>query len=277
MYRFIIILLALFWGACTSEDLPHDRAPQTESSTQLVSPSYQVINVEGGGTIQGRVVLEGKKPILSGFEITANEDICIGAAENNRLRLGEEGGIAWAVVRLVSVKQGKAFPKLDPKALTIDQVRCRYTPHVIAAPVGATVNFLNSDPTAHNVRIEDTTEKILMNVAQPSQGNRNEFVVEQVGPHSIGCDYHPWMNAYVFGVDNPYYGVTGLDGMFTLQDIPPGTYELRLWLNGLKPIPKRDNRGMLVRYHFDRPYEVVRNVVVNEGEVVKEDFSIRVQ
>ena len=275
MRLFFIVLSVLILVSCSNEDVRQETSGHADSSSQPKLSSYQVIDVERGGTIQGQVILEGKKPTLPGFEITVNEDICAGAADNNRLKVGPDGGVAWAVVRLVNVEQGKAFPQLDPDVLTVDQVRCRYTPHVIAVPVGSNAIFLNSDPTAHNVRVEDTTEKILMNVAQPKQGDRNEFVIEQVGPHSIGCDYHPWMNASIFGVDNPYYAVTGPDGMFTLENIPPGDYELRLWLNGLKSTPQRDNRGVLVRYRFDAPHEATRNVLVKEGETVDEVFSIR--
>ncbi len=283
--RFLLILPALFsllFLACATDKPEGEEGAMGEkkndtsasSSVSGLFPGYEVIEVTDGGTIRGRVTVSGEKPTLPGFEITANEDICAGAAENNRLETGPDGGVAWAVVRLVDVKRGKGMP--SPQGLTVDQVGCRYTPHVLAAPVGSRVTFLNSDPTAHNVRVEDTTEKILMNVAQPQQGDRNTFDVTEVGPYSVGCDYHPWMNAYVFGVGNPYYAVTGPDGAFALTDIPPGEYELRLWLNGLKPVPKRDNRGVLVRYRFEAPYEAVRNVKVGSGEEAEENFTIQV-
>ncbi|MGE3802198.1 MAG: hypothetical protein AB7H80_14375, partial [Candidatus Kapaibacterium sp.] len=148
---------------------------------------------------------------------------------------------------------------------------------ILAVPVGSEVLFTNSDPTAHNVRVEDTTEKILMNVAQPKQGDRNMYTVEGVGPHLIGCDYHPWMNAYLFGVENPYYAVTKDDGTFELANVPAGEYEIRVWLNGLKPIPKKDNRGSLIRYRFAEPYQIARTVTVAAGGTVEELFTIRVE
>ena len=42
------------------------------------------------------------------------------------------------------------------------------------------------------------------------------------------------MAAYVAVLDNPYYDVTGPDGKFTLDGLPPGDYELEAWHEKLK-------------------------------------------
>ena len=245
----------------------------TISKSDLL-PNYEVVAVKNGGIIQGQVLLEGPAPRLANFEITTNPDICAGAADNNRLQVGENGGIAWGVVRLIGVRKGKVLSQLSEQDLAVNQVGCRYTPHVIAAPVGGQVYFQNSDQTPHNVRVENVEEDILMNVAQPRRGDLDTFVVKTIGPMSVGCDYHPWMNAYVFGVDNPYYAVTGPDGSFQITDIPPGEYQLRLWLNGFQPKPKRDNRGNIIRYQFSSPQETGRTVIVKAGETTEEHFRI---
>ncbi|MCB0711868.1 MAG: hypothetical protein KDD67_06030 [Ignavibacteriae bacterium] len=277
----ILFVLSLTLLSCKGEGASSDSNAKGVADSSAIEPaittSYGVVDVVGGGTIRGSIMVEGKSPSLPGFEITANEDICAGAADNNRLEVGGGGGIAGAVVRLVNVESGKSWPALTPEDLTVDQLGCRYVPHILAVPVGSEVLFTNSDPTAHNVRVEDTTEKILMNVAQPKQGDRNMFTVESAGPHSIGCDYHPWMNAYVFGVENPYYAVTKDDGTFELTNVPPGEYEIRVWLNGLKPIPKKDNRGSLIRYRFTEPYQITRKGTLDPAGTVEELFAIRVE
>lgn len=284
--RFLLASILIFGAtlllSCGGEDDSSRSA--TDTAAAIVSsdatnkpallPDYEVVDVSNGGTIRGQILLEGKTPKLADFEITTNPDICAGAADNNRLQVGKEGGIAWGVVRLVGVRKGKALHQLREQDLTVDQVGCRYLPHVVAAPVGSKVFFKNSDRTPHNVRVEDVQEDILMNVAQPRTGDVDTFAVQDVGPMSVGCDYHPWMNAYVFGVDNPYYAVTGPDGLFELTDIPPGEYELRLWLNGFEPKPKRDNRGNIIRYQFSAPHQTGRTVVVEAGKTTEEHFRI---
>ena len=34
-------------------------------------------------------------------------------------------------------------------------------------------------------------------------------------------------------VDHPYYAVTDAEGMFTIRDIPPGTYSVTCWQESL--------------------------------------------
>jgi hypothetical protein len=43
------------------------------------------------------------------------------------------------------------------------------------------------------------------------------------------CDVHAWMLAYVGVVPHPYFAVTGKEGTFELQSVPPGTYTIEAW------------------------------------------------
>jgi Carboxypeptidase regulatory-like domain len=43
------------------------------------------------------------------------------------------------------------------------------------------------------------------------------------------CDVHPWMNAYIGVVPHPYYAVSGEDGTFQIEKLPPGDYTIEAW------------------------------------------------
>ena len=43
------------------------------------------------------------------------------------------------------------------------------------------------------------------------------------------CDVHTWMSAYAGVMAHPYFAVTGSDGRFTLQGLPPGDYTVAAW------------------------------------------------
>ena len=267
--QFPFLLLALILAACGESDPSHEeKGPGISTDDEL---RYLVVEVDNPGRISGRISLAAGIDDPADFSESSPEDICRGALDNRRLETGPDGGVAWGVVRLVDVPAGKPFPESLPR---IDQEGCRYLPHVVTARVGGRVDFVNSDPISHNVRIEEESGLILMNVAQPTQGDVDPFDVSTAGPLLVGCDYHPWMNAYVFGVENPYVAVSRTDGSYEITGVPPGAYELRMWLNGFDPIPRFDNNGRLVRYAYSDPFEVSRRIVVEEGGEVVENFVI---
>jgi plastocyanin len=135
---------------------------------------------------------------------------------------------------VVYVKEG-----LDPgaadrapvpaRAVTMDQRGCQYVPHVVALRVGQPLTVGNSDPTLHNVH-GFPFDNAPFNVLQNTKGASNTFkfaVAEEA--ISLKCDVHPWMRAWIFVFDHPYYAITGADGSFALPALPPGEYKLVAW------------------------------------------------
>ena len=47
------------------------------------------------------------------------------------------------------------------------------------------------------------------------------------------------MSAYIVVTDHPYYAVTDLYGEYELSDVPPGTYQLKVWHESLGVQEKR--------------------------------------
>jgi uncharacterized protein (DUF2141 family) len=58
--------------------------------------------------------------------------------------------------------------------------------------------------------------------------SRKQFTQQEV-MIPVTCEVHGWMQAYIGVIDHPYFAVTGDDGSFTLQGLPPGTYTLEAW------------------------------------------------
>jgi plastocyanin len=119
-----------------------------------------------------------------------------------------------------STVSGSATP------VVLDQKGCKYTPHVIAVQQGGTVLFKNSDPTMHNVHIIGPDNSALdISQAPIGQPQSQQFSSPQV-MLPVRCNNHPWMNAFINVAPTPYFAVTGKDGSFTLQGLPPGNYTL---------------------------------------------------
>jgi len=49
------------------------------------------------------------------------------------------------------------------------------------------------------------------------------------GMFLVKCDIHPWMSAYVGVFTNPFFDVTDANGKFSIEGLPPGTYEVEAW------------------------------------------------
>jgi hypothetical protein len=45
----------------------------------------------------------------------------------------------------------------------------------------------------------------------------------------VQCDIHPWMHAYIFVMDHPFFSVSGDDGAYAIEGLPPGDYTLECW------------------------------------------------
>lgn len=260
-----------------------DRAPEGTNAKGAGEPApavptdgaYRSVEVPNGGAIAGRVAFVGKRPALPAFDITSDPNACATASRNNRLELGPRGGIRWAVVYLDGIAAGKPFAEGARNNLVVDQHGCQYSPHVLVAPAGALVTFLNSDDIAHNVRVEHpASDSLLLNRTQPGRGRSDRLLVDRLGPAAVGCDYHPWMNAYVFGVASPYAAVTDADGGFTIDRIPPGTYTLCLWVSGFTTTTRRDNQGRTVGYGFGPDHTQKKQVTVKVGEPLTVDFEV---
>ena len=46
---------------------------------------------------------------------------------------------------------------------------------------------------------------------------------------SVRCDVHEWMRAWIFVSPHRFAAVTGEDGSFRFEGVPPGDHELRVW------------------------------------------------
>ncbi len=131
---------------------------------------------------------------------------------------------------------GNDFPAPEEHGI-VDQLNLTFVPHVIVVQKGTTIDFPNSDSVRHNVFSPPECCK------QFNLGTYDVGVVKHVGfEESCGipllCNVHSEMSAFVLVVDNPYFSVTGRDGVFNIENIPPGDYKLNAWHERLRTITK---------------------------------------
>ena len=183
------------------------------------------------GKIRGRVVLKGTPPpetVIGAVKSDANcGKVAVGTARTRGYVVGDDGGLRYALVRIVQAPAGAGSKRAEP--ILIDQAGCMYEPYVSAVVVGETFKVRNSDPFMHNVNATPKTNKGF-NFAQASKDQVNEkaFDKPELGV-KFACNVHPWMVAYVHVLENPFFAVTDDKGGFELPaGLPPGKYDLEV-------------------------------------------------
>lgn len=241
-----------------------------------VAAAYAPTTVSNGGRIHGTVRIEGK-PVIEKLPVDKDHSHCGSFKPSPRLVLGKNSGVKNAVVYLEHVERGKPFTaSMRP---TLEQHHCEYNPHVLAAPMGAQLEILNSDEILHNVHAYCGHDMHSMfNIAQPIKGQRTAIKQTQLNEPGIiatSCDAgHPWMSAFVFVAENPYYAVTDANGQFDIRDIPPGTYRVKMWHEGVKITNRAIEQGQVRRYDYEDAYEMTRDVTVAAGGETDASFTL---
>jgi hypothetical protein len=250
--------------------------------SQAADPTaYREIVVRGGGAIRGRVLLEGNASVSGTFEITKDKTLCGLTVPRASLLLGRENGVRNAVVYVERIAEGKKFTSKKPCIL--GQSRCQFEPHLLLVPAGVRLEVVNNDPVLHNIHAYNLAEgrRALFNIAQPIKGQRTLVAPDQLrGAAAVltTCDAgHPWMSAYVIRADHPYYAVTDADGRFALNDVPPGSYTLKMWHEGVALTRTDREKGIATRYTFEDPYIQSRTVTVAPHGIVQADFELRLR
>lgn len=186
---------------------------------------YQEIGVTNGGTIRGVVRLEAKAPKLASLEISKFKEVCKNVP-NESVVVGHARGVRYAVVTLEGITRG--MPAEKESVHELDNLSCRFVPHVQAASVGQFLLLKNNDPILHAAHALFQNGQPHFNVGlYPGRVSRKPLV--SAGAVKILCEVHPWMNAYVVVAEHPYHAVTDAYGEYEIRDVPPETYRLKIW------------------------------------------------
>jgi plastocyanin len=148
---------------------------------------------------------------------------------------GKVTGAKGVSVVYIEAIPGKTFPAPAEKVV-IDQKGLLFQPHVVAVPVGSTVEFLNSDKVAHNIFWPSVAgnKKMSHNLGTWPSGQKREFKFDTPGIVPLLCNVHPEMSAYVLVSPTPYFALTDADGSYKITNLPEGQYTASAWHEGTK-------------------------------------------
>jgi len=125
---------------------------------------YEETAVPNGGTIRGFVKVHGQLSRLKAPEVFKFKEVCK-TVPNEELVIGRDRGVRYAVVVLEGMTKGKAVEREAVNEL--DNVNCRFVPHVQTASVGQWLVMKNSDPILHIAHAYFEDGQPQFNVALP--------------------------------------------------------------------------------------------------------------
>jgi plastocyanin len=129
-----------------------------------------------------------------------------------------------------------AFDTREEPRPRMDQRDETFAPHVLAIVAGTTVDFPNNDHTYHNVFSLSKTKTF--DLGRYAVGHSKAIRFDRPGIVRVFCDIHSHMSAFILVFAHRYFSVSDEEGMYRLENVPPGTYTVVAW-NESAPLESR--------------------------------------
>jgi hypothetical protein len=84
------------------------------------------------------------------------------------------------------------------------------------------LKILNSDPVAHNTKIDAKRARSINESIPPGGSALYTPGKSEKEPAPVSCSIHPWMKAYLLPLDDSYGSVTNKQGTFEIPNLPAG-------------------------------------------------------
>ena len=191
------------------------------SAPQVAPAAGQRPVIRGGGAIRGRIEIGRvartveRRPGVSDLGTGPDRDL----PDQRR-----------SVVYLESAPRG-AFDPGETNPASMDQRNETFVPHVLAITAGTVVDFPNSDRFYHNVF--SLSKAARFDLGRYAKGKSKSVRFDQPGIVRVFCEIHSHMNAFVLVFAHPFFAITDTDSRYRINNVPPGTYNVIAWNEGV--------------------------------------------
>ena len=129
---------------------------------------------------------------------------------------------------VVYLENVRGTPPKPKNHAVIRQREKQFDPPLTIVVKGTTVDFPNEDKIFHNVF--SVSRPARFDLGLYKSGTLKSVEMKRAGTVDVYCNIHPEMIAKVKVLDNAYYTITGSDGAFAIDNVPPGEYPIVAWL-----------------------------------------------
>lgn len=142
----------------------------------------------------------------------------------------------------------------QPKSLISYQKGFKVAPAILPLIHGSDVTFVNKDPEFHNINTGYGGPKNF-SIGIPPGKDFTQVHFWRQGIVRLSCNIHPEMEGHILVLQNPFFATVSGNGRFTIDGIPPGSYELVTWHKDYKSLTKSiviENQSVakLVRFKY---------------------------
>jgi hypothetical protein len=209
---------------------PAGKDDSAAGSVELGGGAYKPGVLASSGSISGTIKLNGA---ARNDIVQLPDDVSICGKTAPGAVTATDKGLSNTVVWIADVQVGKPLPV--ERRIDLSSEDCGLDPRVQATIVGTTTNVTNDDKLLHKlvftlIGSHDTLTK--MPFFNAGQVVASERLARKAGIVEVRCLMHPWTRGYIAVFDHPYFAVTGADGSFKIDSLPPGTYKLMVWHEG---------------------------------------------
>jgi len=222
------------------------------------------------GSVTGQFVLDGDIPettllVKKGDPKASDSAVCaaMDVPSESLVVDADSKGIADIFVYIYpsQARNLQIHPDLaesKEKTVVFDQKNCRFIPHALLVRTDQTVLVKSQDNCSHNTHtnpLSNAAENFLVS-ANDREGRELQFKVSEKLPIPVQCDIHRWMSSRWLILDHPYAAITDKEGRFTIEKLPAGEIEFRVYHERSGWIGAGTKRGFSVMVAGDETADI---------------------
>ncbi len=241
-------------------------APQTAALPEMLR---NLPEAEGWGHLKAQFRFAGTPPTPAPVVVNKDPEFCgkFDLHDESLIVNPANGGVQNIVAYLYLGRNAgqvpiheSYFPQVN-KPVLIDNIGCRFEPHVSLLWTPQALEVGNSDAVGHNTNFS-TLKNAPVNILIPSKTKTQvSLAQEERIPVSVACNIHPWMKGIVVVRDTPYAAVSDENGALSIDNLPVGEWQIQFWQEKAGYVRTGTRDGETVTWKSGRA-----SVVIEDGK-----------